>query len=87
MLSGNCQVIVPARPASTTLNMDVFDNYQTTYDSKTKIVVFYFLSIVVYVVCNSDIYIYFFLLVYGVTQWQTNGAISTTDTSIGCGKI
>ena len=32
---------IPARPASTTPNMDAPDNYQTTYDSKTKIVVFY----------------------------------------------
>ena len=28
-------------PASTTPNIDAPDNYQTTYDSKTKIVVFY----------------------------------------------
>jgi hypothetical protein len=33
-----------ARPASTTPNMDAPDNYQTTYDSKTKIVIFYSLS-------------------------------------------
>ena len=32
------------RPASTTPNMDAPDNNQTTYDSKTKIVVFYSLS-------------------------------------------
>ena len=32
------------RPASTTPNMDAPDNYQTTYDSKTKIVVLYSLS-------------------------------------------
>ena len=30
--------------ASTTPNMDAPDNYQTTYDSKTKIVVFYSLN-------------------------------------------
>ena len=29
-----------ARPASTTSNMDAPDNYQTTHDIKTKIVVF-----------------------------------------------
>ena len=38
MLSGNCQ----AGP-STTSNMEPSDNYQTIYDSKTKMVVFYFL--------------------------------------------
>ena len=34
-----------ARPASTTPNMDTPDNYQTTYDSKTKIVIFYSVNI------------------------------------------
>ena len=33
------------RPASTTPNMDTPQNYQTTYDSKTKIGVFYSLNI------------------------------------------
>ena len=41
MLSGNCQV-GPLFDNDT--NMDPPDNYQTTYDSKTKIVVFYSLS-------------------------------------------
>ena len=46
MLSGNCQagpylyLVDTRRPASTTPNMDPPDNYQTTYDSKTKNVVF-----------------------------------------------
>ena len=49
-----------ARPAPTTINMDPPDNYQTTYDSKTKVVVFYSLSIAFNLISGSkfrdDIY-------------------------------
>ena len=54
------------RPASTTPNMDPPDNYQTTYDSKTNIVVFYSQSITIS--CSTrpgkDIYIFLFLYFY-----------------------
>ena len=38
-------IVDTGKAASTTPNMDPSDYYQTTYDSKTKIVVFYSLSI------------------------------------------
>ena len=38
-----CELVISS-PASTTPNMDPPDNYQTTCDSETKIVVFYSLS-------------------------------------------
>ena len=40
-LSSICIIVDTARMASTTPNMDAPNNYQTTYDSKNKIVVFY----------------------------------------------
>ena len=43
-MSRNSQILILRRLESTTLHMDAPDNYKTTYDSKTKIVVFYSLS-------------------------------------------
>ena len=57
---------MPALPASTTPNMDAPDHYQMTYDSKTKIVVFYSL-ITCCCICISA-----FLLSSSRTRWSSN---------------